>query len=226
MGTQPKKSLERVQFYEDHLAPFATNKTAIGLVDEDITNLTAKTEAARAAYNTQQAALTTSKASTEGFANAVAALSAAGEDVLNKIRGKAKMTGNPAVYTLAQIPAPATPTPVGELGQPGDFKVALDPVTGMLDIKWKNTNPKGATGVVYQMWRSFTNNDADYEYLGGVGKKKFTDENIPSGTAQLYYKIQAVRSTSTGPFALLVVKFGTGSSGVTVTTLTQPKMAA
>ena len=48
-------------------------------------------------------------------------------------------------------------------------------------------------------------------------EKKYTDNDVPGGTACVQYQIQAVRSTSVGPFALCVVNFGTAGGGATAT---------
>ena len=105
------------------------------------------------------------------------------------------------------------------LGKPSDFTVDLEQ-TGALNLKWKNTNPKGATGVVYQLWRRI-GSEGEFTYIGGVGDKKYTDGDVPAGSAQVQYQIQAVRSTSVGPFALFIVNFGAGSSGATTASVVE-----
>src|SRR4051812_47235403 len=99
MGVVPDKQIERVQFYEDHIAPFTTNATAIGVTTAEVTDLGTKTSAARAAYDAQQAARQAAKAATEAFDNAARAMGVAGAALLKKVRAKAEQTGNPNVYT-------------------------------------------------------------------------------------------------------------------------------
>jgi hypothetical protein len=223
MAVVPNTRLQKVQFYENHITPFTSNATAIGLTSAECTDLQTKTEAARTAYNDQQAALQAAKNATATFYNMVDVMNTAGSALIKKIRAQAETTGDPNVYTLAEIPAPPTPTPVGPLGQATDFKVALDTATGTLNTSWKCSNPRGASGVVYQVWRRL-GSDGEFDYLGGVGEKKYTDDTVPAGTAQVQYQIQAVRSTSVGPFALFIVNFGSGSA--TVTEGTPAKIAA
>jgi hypothetical protein len=120
----------------------------------------------------------------------------------------------------------ATPTPMPPLGKPSDFAVGVEPATGALNLKWKNTNPRGASGAVYQIWRR-VGATGEFAYLGGVGGKSFVDDSLPAGTSQVHYQIQAVRSTSVGPFALFTVNFGAGGSGgVTVTESAPVRIAA
>src|SRR5688500_6466970 len=122
MSLVPKKAIDAVQFYENHLAPWTTNATAIGTTTTAMTDLTTKATAARDAYNAQQAAQDVAKTATMTFQDAVDALRVAGSAIIKNIRSKAETTGN-SVYALAQIPAPATPTPLGPLGTPNAFKV-------------------------------------------------------------------------------------------------------
>ncbi len=129
-----------------------------------------------------------------------------------------------SVYELAEIPDPATPTPVNSLGQPTNFKVELG-ADGSLTLKWKCASPR-ASGMIYQVWRS-TNAGVDFSYIGGSGNKSFIDATVPSGATSLVYKIQAVRSTAAGPWATFTVMFGTGASGqLTASVVVQPRMAA
>src|SRR5947208_2985185 len=94
MGVVPQKPIERVQWYENRIDPWTTNTTAIGLVSADVTDITTKTSAARAAYDAQQVAIASAQNATQAFYDAVAAMSAAGAAAIQKIRAKAAMTGN------------------------------------------------------------------------------------------------------------------------------------
>jgi hypothetical protein len=88
-----------------------------------------------------------------------------------------------------------------------------------VQVSFKANNPKGLTGVVYQIWRR-VGPSGPYSYLCGAGEKKFIDSTIPAGTAQVTYQIQGVRSTAAGPWAQINVNFGTagmGQSSVSVT---------
>ncbi len=221
MATQPRKRLERVQYFETHLAPFTTNMTAIGLATADITGLTTKTELARELYTAQQAALTAAKSATQAFYDAVTDMGNFGDDCINKIRGKAKTTGNPEVYTLAQIDPPAPRTPVTTLGTPSNFKANLQP-DGSLKLTWKCVNPR-ATGTVYNLSRR-VDDDTSFTPIGGTGKKEFVDATVPLGTTQVVYRIRATRSTAVGTVAEFIVSIGNVESGQLK--VTQPKLAA
>lgn len=222
MSVVPKKTVERIQFYEDHTAPWAANAVAIGSTTTLVTDLTTKTTAARAAYDAQQAAQNVAKAATLTLENAMRALSQAGSDIIFQIRAKAGASGN-SVYALAQIPAPATPSPVGAPGTPSDFAVELNQ-DGSIVLKWKCNNPAGSSGTIYQIFRR-DSAEGEFNYVGGTGAKKFLDQTIPAGTSSVTYQMQAVRSTQAGAWAQFNVNFGVAGE-TTVTVQAPSKIAA
>src|SRR5690606_756626 len=114
-------------------------------------------------------ALATYRASVEDFDNAMANVSALGGGLVSQIRAKAKQSGDPNVYVLAQIPAPADPTPVGAPGTPEALKATLQP-DGTLTLDWKCENPPRAKGTVYHVMR-LNNETGEYKFLGGTGEK-------------------------------------------------------
>ena len=224
MAVLPRDNVSKIEYCEGHTTVWGANAVAIGTTPAAVTDLTTKTTDARAAYLAQQVAQSAAKAATNTFNMAVAAMAAAAADIIKQVRVKASTAGD-SIYSLAEIPVPATPTPVGPLGKSGDFTVELDSTTGALNLKWKNTNPRGATGVIYQIWRKL-GVDGDFTYVGGVGEKKYTDNDLPAGTACVQYQVQAVRSTSVGPLALFVVNVGTRGGTVSVVEGTPAKLAA
>jgi hypothetical protein len=230
MGVVPQKPIERVQWYENRIDPWTSNTVAIGLVSADVTDITAKTSAARAAYDAQQVALDAAKNATQAFYDAVAAMSAAGSAAIKKIRAKAAMTGN-SVYTLAVLPPPPTPAPRPAPGTPSNLKVELNG-DGSLLLKWKCPNPPGAAGTIYQIFRRVGTAGTDFTYLGGTGQRSFQDTTVPGGATCLTYQLQAARSTAVGNFAQFIVNFGTNSGGGTTVQSVEatppgtPKLAA
>jgi hypothetical protein len=225
MSVVPSKQVEKIQFFETHISPWTTNAVAIGTTTTAVTDLDNKTQAARDAFTAQQAAQAAAKAATNTLNNAIIAMDIAGQGIIKQIRAKAEVTANPDVYSLAQIPAPATPSPVGAPGTPTEFGVQLSQ-DGSLELSWKCSNPVGCTGVVYQVWRR-VGADGEFSYCGGAGERKFTDNTIPAGSSQVTYQIQAVRSTGAGPWAQYNVNFGVGGGETMTVTKGKPaKIAA
>jgi hypothetical protein len=226
MGVVPSKKLLKLEFYEQHEVVWTAEQANIGLAATDPTTLATKNAATRAAYQNHLAAQQNAKAATQGWYDALADLSTFGAGLINKIRAKANTGGGAATYTLAQIPGPATPTPVGPPGTPTKFKVEVDQ-SGALILSWGCPNPVGATGTTYLIARQV--GAGEFVTLGATGKKTFTDVTLPAGTAIVTYRVTAQRSTAQGLPAEFTVKFGMGSSGemiATVATPSSPKLAA
>src|SRR5688572_4375146 len=135
MSLVPSSRIGKVEFYENHMAPWTANAVAIGSSAPEVTALGTKVTAARAAYLAQQEAADAARAATLAFHEAAAAMADAGADVIKKIRAKAATDGN-NVYVLAQIPAPATPSPAPPPGTATDFSVQLLQ-DGSLKLAWK-----------------------------------------------------------------------------------------
>jgi hypothetical protein len=221
----PKKTNERIQYVEAHIEPFETNTVAIGLVSADVTDLETKTAAARAAFTLRQSLWQQAEAATSALSSAVDAMNLSWASCTNKIKGKAIQVGGTSVYDLAQIPAPATPSPIGAPGTPTDFVAELL-VGGDVDLSWKCAQPAGAQGTTYQVYRRFTLSEP-WSFLGACGEKKFIDATIPAGTGFVMYKVRGLRSTMTGPWGEFNVTFGAGAGdGATVTAANGPKIAA
>ncbi len=222
MGVIPDKPFPRVQFYNTKLPHWVANTTAIGLTSAAVTSLTAKVEAALEKYNAHLSAQSASKTATEAWLNAASSVTSEGASMMMAIRSKAEYTKDLNVYTLADIPAPASRTPVTTLGTPTGFKATLDG-DGSLTLTWKCSSPR-ATGVVYELYRKL-DDAVNFTSIGGTGKKKYVDTSIPSGTGQAVYKIRATRSTAVGPWAQFIVAIGNAGVGEQLK-ITQPKLAA
>ena len=144
-------------------------------------------------------------------------------DILKSIKTKASTAGN-SVYSLANIPVPATPTPMGPPGTPYKFAAKLQ-TDGTLLLTWKCDNPAGSSGTIYQLYRTI--DGGAQSYIGGAGKRMFVDANVPAGSASITYAIQATRTTAVGVAADFIVKFGTDSGGTaTVSVVENAQKAA
>src|SRR3954467_10131212 len=166
----PSKT-EKIAFFNSKITPWTDNAVAIGTTSGAMTALAALLATAQEKMADQVAAQAAAKTATATCDDAVRALVVAGMDVVKSIRTKAA-TGGQAVYDLAQIPAPANPTPVNTLGKASDFLVTLSE-SGELELSWKCSNPR-ASGVLYQIWRRI-GATGEFSYLGGTGTKEFTD---------------------------------------------------
>lgn len=227
----PKNPQDRITFCEVHNAPWSSAAVAIGTTAAKVTNLATLTASARAAFLAQREAQAVARSATNTYKNAVRAMSTACTEILLEVKAKAASAGGgaDAIYDLAQVPPPATPSPVPPPGMPEAFKVTLTP-DGWLELAWKCQNPAGAAGTVYQVARKIgAAAAAEFAILGSSGIKKFIDNTVPAGAAQVTYRVQAIRSTQVGVANNVTVNFGVGGGGEMIASVGAtgaPKLAA
>jgi hypothetical protein len=210
MGITPNSNLGKVEFYEAHLTPWTNNAAAIGLSLPEVAALTIATTDARAAYNAMIAARDAAKAATQSFYSKVSVMHSApglGSDMIDTIKNFAQTNDDPNVYTLAQIPPPASGGVVPPPGTPFDFRVGLRQ-DGSLELKWKCNNPTGASGTVYEILRSISG--GAMAFVDNAGEKLFVDATLPPNAGPVTYQITGVRTTVRGDPAQFTVQFGTG----------------
>jgi hypothetical protein len=213
MPIVPKKIPEKIAWYSTREPVWTAEAANINVTAGQMTTMSGYIADAVEALAEHQAAQSIAKAKTLALYEKARIMGDFGASLIKQIKAKAEQVGGTSVYTLAQIPAPATPTPVGELTKPTDFSVGLDE-TGALTIGWKCAQPKSATAVVYQVWRRI-GSAGEFVNIGGTGSKEFYDNTVPAGSAQVTYRVQAQRSTSSSPWGQFVVSFGV-QSGETV----------
>ena len=215
MSIVPQPKLERLAFYEEHVQPWTSSATSIGLNSTLMTAFTPKVTAARAALTAQLAAKAAAKAATEAFDNAMRTLhdsSGGGAELVRLIKNFAESKNDPNVYVLAQIPAPTPPSAVPPPGTPDTFRAEILPV-GSVVLSWKCQNPPGSVGTVYEIQRQLPGQNG-FAVLAVVGERSFTDETIPAGSSPVNYRVTAARSTTRGTTAEFTVRFGGGSASV------------
>ncbi len=214
MALVPDTKQGKVNFYQSKLTPWTTSATAIGTTSGAVTALGTLATAAATALAAQATAEAAFRSAVATADLAVDAMAKAGADIVSAIRTKARTAGD-SVYTLAQIPAPANPSPRPAPGAPTNFAVALEN-NGAVTLTWKCANPAGSAGTMYQVYRRINGTPSasvDFAYLGGTGAKSFVDSTLPAGSTAVTYQIRAVRSTATGPWAQFNVNFGVGGGG-------------
>src|SRR4051812_42465952 len=134
MSLIPKTKIGKIQFFNSKITPWQTNAVAIGTTAAAVTDLQTKLTNAQTKLDAQIAAEAAFRTAVAAADDAVGILALAGADIIKNIRAKAATAGN-TVYELAEIPAPANPTPVTTLGKPTDFLVTLSE-SGALELSW------------------------------------------------------------------------------------------
>jgi hypothetical protein len=222
-GVLPSTKSELLSFCTAHEPVWSENATALGLTEILVGQLRDATSAANDSSLALVTARNAAKAATATDDLASKALRTVAADLVARIKFKAETTSNPSVYTLAQIPAPATPGPAPLPARPDMMKVGLEP-SGAVRISWRAANERGATNVVYQVFRKLPGATA-FALCGVSGgrDKFFVDQTIPAGSSGVQYIVQGTRGGVTGPQSeILTVSFGVGAGSPPMTfTLTK-----
>lgn len=228
MGIIPLNKVERVEFCESHWPVWSTNATMIGLTAAQGTAFKNLTTAARVAYDAAQAAKQAYRAAVTAQDAAIsAAISGPGgaADLLRVIKGFAELSNNPdSVYSLAQIPPPATPVPLPAPGTPEKIAVTLEP-SGAVTITWEATDAAASSGAYFNITRKLPG-QTSFTLVGGSPgsttesrRMSFTDFTIPTSAASAgaQYIIQGRRGNRMGEMSeAVVVQFGVDGLGAGV----------
>lgn len=229
MGVIPDTKIGQLQFCEAHNPVWAAAPTTIGLTAAQCTTFNTLTKAARTAYDAAQTAKNAYHAAvTAQNAAIAAAVSGVGgaADLIRFIKTFAENTANPnAVYSLAQIPPPAAPTPVPAPGQPTNVSVSLEP-SGAVTLKWKAVNAAAGAGTFFTITRKLAG-ESMFSLVGTTGLKTWTDSTLTLGTTGATYIIQGHRGALDGDASEQIgVQFGVGGGGGVMVTNATLKMAA
>jgi len=215
MGIIPNKVQEQLAFFNMHAPLWVANATSIGLTTGQATIFASKAADAQASWEAQQSQISKARSATIEAQAMIGDARATCAALIAIIKGFAENSANPAtVYSMAEIPAPAAPSPVGPPGTPYEPRVELLQ-TGAIVISWKCTNPSNGGGTIYEVTRRL-GGSGPYTMIGGTGVRSFTDDSIPAGSGSVYYQVTGVRSTQRGNTATFTVQFGVDGPGLTV----------
>lgn len=231
MSLIPQRNIDKLEFFEQHLEPWTTNATALGLSSGQMTAISTAVANARSSWNTALAARLASKAATQDFNQNLSAAHKLVAEAIELIRNKAQSTNDPSIWTLASLPAPVPAGSVPPPGSPFDFRITLEQ-GGALGLSWKCNNPPGSVGTIYEVRRQAQGSPAnEWTFAGASGTRNFLDETLPSSLAAVgvNYQVTGVRSTARGVPAIFNVRFGVGGAGgqgFTVTQVSPVQLAA
>ena len=228
MSVVPNRLLDFLSWAELHAEVWAADPVAIGLSVPQATALATAVATANSKYQEQLNALELARAATVKQQDATREARTLVADAIRSIRAFAEQQSNPNdVYTAAQIPPPAAPSPAAPPGQPTDFRASLNS-DGSIRVTWKAANPSGQSGTVWFVRRRL-NNSTTWTQAGVVGERSFTDETIPSSSGGASYIVQGQRGSVIGPASnAFTVQFGVdGGGGFIITSTSEDaKLAA
>ena len=203
-------------FGEDHATVFVSNASGIGLSTQQATQFKAANDSMQLAWSNYNKAKNALKDAASAWKDARETFRTLAVADCQLIRNYAERQANPAaVFALAQIPAPSPRTPSVPPAQPTNLRATLDTQTGELTVRWDATQPKGVSGVVYQVQRVLGTGSA-FVSAGFTGNKSFIDSSIPAGTTRIQYRVIGQRGSLVSPASsTLDVHLATSASGET-----------
>jgi hypothetical protein len=216
MGTNlPTTIPDLINWCVAHSSQWTSNATQINLTPAQatayatvVTNLTKANDAA-------EMARMASKEATMQLQSAVDAARGLSSVYIDIIKNYAESSHNPNVYALGGVspgnPPGTPPLPVA----PDKFAASVNP-DGSLTIKWKVSQPTGATGVQYRVMRRVNTTEGPYTIVSTEGSNKsFTDMTLPVGVDMVQYIVQPTRPGGiVGPQSnVFSVQFGSVQGG-------------
>ncbi|HYE62169.1 MAG TPA: hypothetical protein VD997_09240 [Phycisphaerales bacterium] len=208
----PSKASDLINFVAAREEGWEDNLVALNIPPARIAALKAALAKAQASEAAQIKAKAAALAATTEYNTNTRLLRVEAAACVRDIETTARNSSNPgATYALGQIPAPKEPGTAPPPAQPRDLTAQIDS-DGALTIKWKCSNPRGISNVVYQVKRRL--NTGAFVLLDVVGEKQFVDATIPAGTRSVAYIVTGKRGQQSGPqSALFTVQFGVEGGG-------------
>lgn len=220
----PTKVQDLLQFITEHAEEWDDAPTTIGLSAAQVTHLKTTLGLAQTAYDHQQSAITASRSATVKAKTLIADARAETADLIRFIKAFAQAQPNPdLIYSAADLPPPAAPSPAAPPAQAENFKAELTG-DGFINLTWKA--PVTASGaVVWLISRRI--GMGPYVSVGVSGERAFTDETIPLGSSSVSYKVQGQRGQTLGDVSLpFTLQFGVDGDGFAITAQVSEKLAA
>ncbi len=183
-----------------HSDAWSQDPEAIGLTPQRAAQYAALLESTRAARLAQGQAMDAAAAATLNLNTQTAALERMTAAMVASIRAHASAEVDPIpVLAKARLEPVRPDRGPAELlpAKPGMVSARLL-TTGALELSWKCTQPRGTDGAVYTLHRQLPG-QCDFVQLAATGRKRFTDQTIPAGTARVSYYVQARRGDAVGP---------------------------
>ncbi|MEO1279051.1 MAG: hypothetical protein AAFV77_08850 [Planctomycetota bacterium] len=182
-----------ITWLEARIQAWTDNAAAIGLSSEQIAQMGTLISAARGSYQNALQQRQIAKDSTRTQNEAIADMRQLATALIATIKAFADATDDENVYNLAQFDPPAPPSPSADPVPPTDIELSLRP-QGIIDVKWKGSVAQGTT---YEVQRQIGGVGA-WTSIGTVPARSLSDAGVPAGSAQVGYRMRAVKPAA-GP---------------------------
>jgi hypothetical protein len=212
----PRTREDTIAWFAARIGDWAAGGGSIGLDTGQLIEMTTRLAEAQTALEDADAARIDSKNATVYFHWRYDRMRKYGADLIKVIKAHAETNEDARVYTAASIPLPGPPTPLGPPQTPVNLTATLN-TAGAIKLEWEASRRGGTS---FAVERSLTGSGGPWTLFGVSETKSFTDGHVPTGLAEIAYRVTAARSGGASvPTAPLSVLFGTGvdeNPGLTV----------
>ena len=216
MSTIPRQPEQAVDWVQAHVPTWTASAELLKLDAATLGQLGALASAAATARQAKINAWNAYRNSVSTFDDAVKSMRTLAGGQVSTIRSTARNAENPqAIYTAAQIPAPADPSPAPAPGTPTMFKHQLA-VNGELTVRFRCPNPPRVGAVTYRVDRRVGVSTNPWQPFTILKKRELTDNTIPLGSSEVAYRITAQTTTRDGQVAQFSIQFGAGNQATLV----------
>jgi hypothetical protein len=221
-GPSNNRIVSEIDYFENLYPNWQPTPSKFGLSAAQVTAVADATTSARQAYLAAQKSRETAKAATTQQREALRGMKRTGSNLIEIVKAFIEQSGDPSLWAQAGLQPPAPRGTVPPPNAPTDLSAGLDS-QGNITLRWKSSQPAGASGTVFSIYRGL--NNAEPTLLETVGGRSFTDESVPAGVGSVAYAVRAKRSSKQSAFSpSLLLRFGRGSEGQL--TLKSVKLAA
>jgi hypothetical protein len=205
MKYRKKKLRDQVDYYRSRVTNFwGPHAVALGFSQPMLDAISADLAEAETTFEEALQARERAKTATLAMHQAFERLNRRGGAMVAMIRARARAEENPELYVLGAVPPPAQPTPAGVPAVPASLAGYVDN-DGHVQLEWDGSL---AFSTFFTIWRRLPGED-DWNNLGAVRSRRFTDTTCEAGTPTAHYKVHAVRSAGTSEGSeILTVVFG------------------
>ncbi len=210
MSTVPEKLPEAIDWVGVRVPVWTAAGAAIGVEATQMASLSALHNSAQTLKAEYDALKAEYDAKGAEYRQAATAMRTTAAGLVVQIRGFSRTTADPAsVFTQAQLPLPADPTPSPPPGTPEGFKAELLQ-SGALRFTFACDHPSGVNAVTYKVMRQDAP-QTPYVFLMNAKKRQFEDDTLTGDSTVVTYLVTAQTTTKDGDPAYFTVRFGSGN---------------
>ncbi|UYV13786.1 MAG: hypothetical protein NCW75_05750 [Phycisphaera sp.] len=194
MSTIEQTQQGTLDFFNQRIAAWTASATELTLTAEDTAALAALLADAETKFDEAKEGWNEYRAKVDAQDEAIGALYEFGSLLVQQIRVAAKKDGTNQLYQLAQIDPPKPATPRTEAPIPTDLRTT-NTTSGDIELSFKGSKAGGAVFEVQRQLREVGQQPGAWGYVATIGEKRYVDTAVPSGLAQISYRVRTQLTT-------------------------------